>query len=407
VNQPSCPIVLDPTGRDIQGEAARLREYGSATLVELPGGVEVWAVTSQDRVRELFTDRRVSKDPWQHWPRWINGEVTGEWPMSVWISLRTMFTTDGEEHRRLRSLISKAFTARRVEALRPRVEQITQNLLDALAAQPAGEVVDLREEFAYPLPIEVICRLIGVPDAMRPRLRSLVEGGFDTAATEEQAGEVRVEIWMMLQEIVALKRQTPGDDLTSELIAVRGEDGSRLSEEEMVGTLIVMIAAGHETTVNLLDHAITALIRHPEQLARVQSGQNSWNDVIDETLRWQPPGPNILLRYAIEDIEFDGVTIHKGDAIIASMAAAGRDPQHWGEDADRFDISRAKKDHISFGHGMHYCLGAPMARLEAETALPALFDRFPKMTLAVAPDELQPVRSLLSNGHLSLPAILG
>jgi cytochrome P450 len=374
--------------------------------VELPGGVEAWAITQLERQRELMTDPRVSKDPYQHWPLWVNGEITDDWPLSFWVSLRSMFTAYGEDHRRLRSLVSKAFTARRVQMLRPRIEQNIQERLDALAAKPPGEMVDLREEFAYSLPIEVFCQLSGLPDAMQPVLRDLVERGFDTAATKEEADATRVEFWLTMQKLVELKRQTPGDDLTSGLIAARDENGSRYEEEELVGTLIVMIGAGHETTVNLLDHAITALITHPEQLARVQAGRNSWNDVIDESLRWQPPANNVLLRYAVEDITFDGVTIKKGDAIVISVAAAGRDPHRHGENADHFDVTRADKDHNAFGHGVHYCVGAPLARLQAEIALPALFDRFPAMKLAVPLDELQPVQSMVSNGHRSIPVIL-
>jgi cytochrome P450 len=376
--------------------------------------VVAWAVTSQDLLRELLTDSRVSKDPRQHWPRWINGEITPEWPLFTWVAVQNMFTAYGNEHRRLRSLIAKAFTARRTEAQRPRIEQITTDLLDALAARPRGEVVDLREEFAYPLPIEVICQLFGVPDAMRPGLRRVVDGIFDTTATPEQARALQEELYAILHELVATKRQSPGDDLASGLITARDEDGSSLTEAELVDTFILMLGAGHETTVNLLDHAITALLTHPDQLDLVRSGRNSWDDVIDETLRWQAPVANLPLRYAAEDIELDGqgsesperTVIRKGDAILASYAAAGREPARHGEDADRFDITRTIKDHLAFGHGVHYCLGAPLARLEVGIALPALFDRFPDLALAVPPNELEQVESFISNGHRSMPVTL-
>lgn len=166
-----------------------------------------------------------------------------------------------------------------------------------------------------------------------------------------------------------------------------------------------VIAAGHETTVNLLDHAISALLTHPDQLDLVRAGDNSWDDVIEETLRWQAPVANLPLRYAIADIEVDGILIRAGDAILAGHAGAGRDPDHHA-DPERFDIRRPNKEHLAFGHGVHYCLGAQLARLEAEVALPALFDRFPGLALAIEPEALRPVESFISNGHRSLPVRL-
>ncbi|MFF5258221.1 cytochrome P450 [Actinomadura viridis] len=399
----ALPYVLDPAGTDVQGEAARLRDRGTATRVELPGGVVAWAVTSQGALRRLLADPRVSKDPNRHWPDWIDGKVPQDWPLALWVSVKNMFTAYGDDHRRLRSLVAKAFTARRVEALRPRIEEITTGLLDALAASPDGRA-DLREGFAYPLPIEVICSLFGIPEDARPGLRRCVDGVFNTALTPEEAMANQHELYAILTDLVAHKRREPGDDMASGLITARDDDGSRLSETEMVDTLILMISAGHETTVNLLDHAITALLTHPEQLALARSG--SWADAVEETLRWQAPVANLPLRYAVEDLEVDGVVIRKGDAILAAYAAANRDPGLHGEDADRFDITRLNKEHLAFGYGVHFCVGAPLARLEAEIALPALFERFPDLALAVDPGELQAVESFISNGHRSLPVTL-
>lgn len=366
-----------------------------------------WAVTGYDRLREVLADPRVSKDPRQHWPRFINGEITPEWPLFTWVAVQNMFTAYGSDHKRLRTIISKAFTVRRTTGQQPRIERITTDLLDQLAALPAGETVDLRESFAYPLPIEVICQLFGVPDASRPRLRQVVEMVFNTSATPEEAMANGQELYAILHELVALKRQSPDDDdLTAGLIAAHDEDGSRLAEAELVDTLLLMISAGHETTVNLLDQAITALLTHPDQLALVRTGQQPWEDVIEETLRWQAPVANLPLRYAVEDIDIDGVVIPKGDAILAAYGAAGRDSAVHGEDADRFDITRTNKDHLSFGHGVHFCVGAPLARLEVGIALPALFKRFPDLSLAVAPSELDPVSSFIANGHRRLPVHL-
>ncbi|MBZ6472473.1 cytochrome P450 family protein [Streptomyces griseocarneus] len=368
-----------------------------------------WAVTSQPLLKRLLTDPRVSKDPRRHWPAWINGEISPEWPLYTWVSVTNMFTAYGSEHKRLRTLVAKAFTARRTAALRPRIEEMATALLDGLAATAPGEVVDLREGYAYPIPIQVICELFGVEDeATREGLRRCVDSIFHTSADPEEVTATYTELYGLLGGIVAAKREKPGDDMTSVLISARDDDAETpLSEQELVDTLLLMIGAGHETTVNLLDNAIHALLTHPEQLALVRAGKAGWHDVIEETLRHQAPVASLPLRYAAEDIELDGgVTLRRGDAILAAYAAAGRDRELYGDDGARFDVTRTTKDHLSFGHGVHFCLGAPLARLEAEVALPALFERFPDMALAVEQEELVQVDSFISNGHRALPVLL-
>ncbi|HEY3751050.1 MAG TPA: cytochrome P450 [Pseudonocardiaceae bacterium] len=401
-----CPYVLDVDGSDIQAEGARLRADGPATPIEMPGGVRGWAIGRADTLRSLLTDPRVSKDPRQHWPAWIDGRIAADWPLAIWVSVQNMFTAYGTEHRRLRSLVAAAFTARRTAAMRPTIETIAQDLLDTIDKQ--GSPVDLRAMYAYPLPVGVICQLFGLADDERATMRQVVDTVFDTTATPEQAQANGIALYGILTRLVALKRATPGDDLTSALITVHDEDGGALSETELIDTLILLLSAGHETTVNLLDQAITALLTHPDQLALVRSGERTWGDVIEETLRWQAPVAYLPLRYAVEDIDLaDGVRIPKGDAILAAYAAAGRDRSRYGDTADDFDITRANKQHYAFGHGVHHCLGAPLARLEAEIALSALFARFPDLTFAVPAGELTPMHSFLSNGHEALPALLG
>jgi cytochrome P450 len=408
-------IVIDPSGRDIHGEAARIRERGPVTRVELPDGVEAWAVSSTDLLKKLLTDPRVSKDPRQHWPLWINGEISPEWPLFTWVAVQNMFTAYGGEHKRLRTLVSKAFTARRTAALQPRIEEITKSLLDRIdEAGRRSEVVDLREELCYPLPIQVISELFGLPEEKGAELRAVVDGVFNTAATPEEVTDIYTRLYAALGELVAAKRESPGDDLTSALIAARDDEGdTRLSEQELLDTLVLMISAGHETTVNLIDNAIHALLTHPEQLAHVRAGRATWDDVIEETLRVQAPVASLPLRYAVEDVAVgelggpEGVVIGKGEAILAAYAAAGRNPEDHGADADRFDVTRLGKEHLAFGHGVHFCLGAPLGRMEARIALPALFERYPGLELAVPDDELSPVASFISNGHRGLPVRLG
>ncbi|MFE0848342.1 cytochrome P450 family protein, partial [Streptomyces rochei] len=364
-------LVLDPTGSGRHAEHRALRDRGPATQVDVLG-VRAWSVSDPALLKRLLTSPDVSKDARAHWPAF--GEVVGTWPLALWVAVENMFTAYGSDHRKLRRLVAPAFSARRVEAMRPAVEAMVTGLVDRLAALPAGEPVDLRQELAYPLPIAVIGHLMGVPEDRRTGFRALVDGVFDTTLDQAEAQANTARLYEVLDRLVADKRAAPGDDMTSLLIAARDDegDGARMSSQELRDTLLLMISAGYETTVNVVDQAVYTLLTRPDQLALVRAGTVTWADVVEETLRHEPAVKHLPLRYAVADIPLpDGRTIARGEAILASYAAANRHPD-WHEDADTFDAARPVKEHLAFGHGVHFCLGAPLARMEVALALEGL-----------------------------------
>ncbi|MFF9869620.1 cytochrome P450 [Streptomyces sp. NPDC013953] len=406
MTQQPTPIVLDPTGSDRHAEHRLLRARGAVARVDLLG-VQAWSVSDPVLLKHLLTSPDVSKDARRHWAAFDS--VVPHWPLTLWVAVTNMFTAYGNDHRRLRRLVAPAFTARRISALKAGIDELVGRLLDDLEAAPAGEPVDLRERLAVPLPIAVIGRLMGLPESRREGFRALVDGVFDTTLTSEEAAVNGERLYGVLDELIAAKRADPGDDMTSVLIATRDEDGdgSALAEEELRDTLLLMISAGYDTTVNVIDQAITALLTDPEQLEHIRSGRADWNAVVEETLRHEPAVKHLPLRYAVADIPLpDGQVIAKGEAILASYAAANRHPGWHGPDADAFDVTRITKDHLAFGHGVHFCLGAPLARMEIAAVLQAFFARFPEARLAVPLSELEPIPSLISNGHRTLPVNL-
>ncbi|MFH8370957.1 cytochrome P450 [Streptomyces sp. NPDC018031] len=398
----TCPV-LDPKGSDLHAEAARLRANGPATLVLLPGRVPAWSVTSYHWIKKLARDSRVSRDPRRHWPDLDT--VPLDSPMNVWIRGNSALFAYGADHRRQRALLAPSFAPQRTEALRPRVVRTVAQLIEKLRRTQPGDVVDLRQEFAHAIPTEVIFGLFGVPEDVRAETRRVVDTMHHTAASPQEALASYTELRASIGAIIDLKRKNPGEDMTSDLIAAHDE--GRLSEQELLSNLILMLGAGSETTVNLIAKAIHALLTEPGQLRLLREGRVGWTDVIEETLRGEGPLMHMPLRYAVEDIPLtDDLVIRKGEAILLGFGAAGRDPAVHGETCDDFDATRTSKEHLAFGYGAHFCPGASLARLEAEIALPALFDAFPDMALAVPAGELRPQESFITNGHRALPVRL-
>lgn len=399
------PFVLAPQA-DPVAQARALRALGPLVAVELPGGVAAWTATDLATAQQVLDHEDLTKDP-AYWPDLAEGRIPDDWELIALVRGAAMLHQGGADHRRLRHLVSSAFSRAPIEALRPRIEEIAGELLDQAEAKGDGATVDLREQFAYPLPVRVICEVLGVPDTAVSELRHR----FDRLVTPQQegggAGDIRVavaDIYASLGALIEAKRAVPGNDLTTALIQAR-DDGDRLSEQELVETLFLVLIAGHETTINAITNTVQSLLANPAALARALESDDpdTWSAVADEGLRFSSPVPHALMRYAVKDTEIAGVRIAQGEPVIASLFAAGRDPVRH-ERPDEFDFTRpTRRDHVAFGFGAHYCLGARLARLETEIALGTLFGRFPGLAPAGEPDRLS---SIALQGFRTLPVRL-
>jgi cytochrome P450 len=371
---------------------ARLRAQHPVAPVMMPGGMPVWLVTGYPEARAALADPRLRK----RMPGWHPE------PDSIFATLDVhMLNSDPPDHERLRRLVNKAFTPRHVEGLRPRITAITEGLLDDLSGRPE---VDLLASFAFPLPITVICELLGVPAGDRDDFRawsaSIVSDTVAPVVFQEHA----TAMIRYFKALLAAKRREPADDLLSALLAARDE-GDALSENELVSMAFLLLVAGHETTVNLISSGVLALMLNPAELARLRADPAVTGAAVEELLRHVSPVNDATYRIAAEPIEIGGMRISPGDPVLVALSGANRDPARFG-DPDRLDLGRDSSGHLAFGHGIHYCLGAPLARLEAEIAFTSLLARFGSIRLAVPADSLRWRPSSLIRGLESLPVRL-
>jgi cytochrome P450 len=370
---------------------AQLRAAGPVHKITLPGGENAWLVTRYDDVRALLADPRLSSDPRHAHPDLRRIQGTG--------STGSMLRTDDPDHRRLRRLVSTAFTARRVEQLRPRVRQIADDLLDALGEHGT---VDLYAAFAYPLPLAVICDLFDVPHPDRGLFRGWASVMLAAdPARRDQAVRARAELGAYLGDLIAARAAVPGEDLLSALVAARdGED--RLTHDEMVAMLTLLLLAGHETTADLIANGVVALLGHPDQLTALRQDRALIPGAVEEILRYDGTNDLAMFRFPTGDLTIGDTTVPAGDAVLLGLGSAGRDPGRFPA-PDTLDVRRNPNPHLAFGHGIHHCLGAPLARLESQIALDTLLDRFPHLELTVAADALRWRDTLHWRGLWELP----
>ncbi|MGZ3100339.1 cytochrome P450 family protein [Streptomyces sp. H72] len=384
-----------PAGHDPEADPyavlAALRAEGAVHRVLVPGSGETWLVVTRDAARAALTDPRLRNDI-RHSASWHTdgGHAIG----------RNMVQSDPPQHTRLRRLVAGHFTPGRIAALRPRVERVADALLDAL---PRRGTADLVARYALPLPVTVICDLLGVPEADR--------GGFHAWSHElvvpssaEAASAAAGELTGYLTDLTGRKRRTPDDTLLGDLVVAADSGG--LTAEELLGMAFLILVAGHETTVDLVSATVHSLLTHPDQLDRLRTDPGLTEGAVEESLRFNSPVHSAAFRFAAEPLELAGTRIAAGDSVLVSLAAASRDPGHF-PDPDRFDIGRRTAGHLGFGHGLHHCLGAPLARVEAAVAVRLLLRRHPSLALATDPATLTWRTGTLLRGLAELPVRLG
>ncbi|MEU3069370.1 cytochrome P450 [Streptomyces sp. NPDC007027] len=378
--------------RDPYPVYAALRARGPVHRVRIPEGAEAWLVLGYEAGRALLADQRLSK----HWSR--ASPTLGVSKVSAGSS---MLGSDAPDHTRLRKLVAREFTPRRMEQLAPRIQEMTDELLDAMLAAP-DRTADLVEALSFPLPMAVICELLGVPFQDREDFRTWSGQAVSSIDPSVRASSTQA-MTSYIAGLLAGKREKPADDLLSALIHTADEDGDRLSGEELIGMAWLLLVAGHETTVNLITNGVHSLLANPGQLAALRADFSLIDNAVEEILRFEGPVETPTYRFTTEPIEVGGTVIPGGgELVLVAMSDANRDPGRY-PGGDRFDITRDARGHIAFGHGIHYCLGAPLARIEARTAIRSLLERCPDLRPAADPATLTWRAGMLMRGPLSLP----
>lgn len=363
-----------------------------------PGGGVTWYITRYDDIVEVLRDERFVKDP-----RNARRPDAGKVRRSVMHQLinENMLFSDPPAHTRLRALVTQAFTPRRVEQMAGRIQATADALLGKMAASDSA---DLIADFALPLPVVVICDLLGIPPQDRTAVadwsQAIISPGSRGLTYSARKRKVRAFI-SYLQDLFAQRQAVPQDDLISALVAAE-EAGDRLSEAELSSMVALLLVTGHETTVNLIGNGALALLQHPAELMRLQAGEVGWETAVEELLRFDGPVETSTSRWAGTDISFRRHTMRRGDLVRVVLASANRDPHHFNRPDDLL-LDRTHNRHLAFGMGIHYCLGAPLARLEGQIALAALFGQLPGVQLAIPPEKLHWRSGVLFRGLSRLP----
>jgi cytochrome P450 len=381
-----------------------LRRERPVAPVRLPQGLRVWLVTRYADVRAGLVDPRLAKGS-----AGLNAvferQFGGPGQRVRWAQQLTshMLNSDPPDHTRLRKLVSRGFTGRAIDRLRPRIESLAAELADTMATQLAGRAtVDLVDSFAFPLPMTVICEILGVADERRAEFRRWSNTMLSTAPVEQRSAAA-AGMSEYLVGLVADKRAHPGPDMLSAIVAA-GEDADQLSETEAVSMAFLLLVAGHETTVNLIGNGMFALLRRPDELARLRADPSLLPGAVEEFLRLDSPVNLATMRFTAEPVTIGGTEIPAGELVLLSLGSANRDPARY-QHPDELDVRR-DGGHLAFGHGIHFCLGAPLARLEGVVAFRVLLERFPTLTLAADPAELSWRPSTLLRGLTRLPVRL-
>ncbi|MFF8313592.1 cytochrome P450 [Streptomyces lydicus] len=360
-----------PESLELADEYERARNRPGLLKVRMAYGEPAWLVTRYAEARFVLGDQRFSRaaSALHDEPRQSEGRRTSG-----------ILGMDPPDHTRLRTLVAKAFTVRQVEKLRPQVVALTHELLDELEA--AGPPADLVDRFALPIPVAVICRLLGVPPEDRPRFRVWSDAALSTSSlTSEEFDANQEELRAYMRQLIQEHRRAPQDDLMTALIDAR-DTGDRLSELELVDLCVGILVAGHETTATQIPNFVLALLDHPDQLALLRERPDLIGNAVEELLRFVPLGSGASQpRYATEDVEVGGTLVRAGTPVLVAVGAANRDALRF-DTPGTLDIARSGNQHLGFGHGVHHCLGAPLARLELQEALGALLTRFPKLHVA-------------------------